>query len=122
MPLRFTLHQEMTEGTASSPGLEPQKVLVFGATGLIGSKILRALVAIKAHLESIAVFTSPTTLEKKPEFLDYLKNEGIRVITGNLNNEDDIRRAYQGICPSPMATWSDFRMGLLTQDKGLTLS
>ncbi|KAI1948004.1 importin subunit beta-3 [Ophidiomyces ophidiicola] len=90
--LEQALSNEMTEGTASSPGLEPQKVLVFGATGLIGSKILSALVAIKAHLESIAVFTSLTTLEKKSEFLDDLKNEGIRVITGNLNNEDDIRR------------------------------
>ncbi|EEP77100.1 conserved hypothetical protein [Uncinocarpus reesii 1704] len=82
---------------SSSPDLKARKVLVFGATGLIGSRIVNSLAAAKSNFEAIIVFTSASTLEKKPHLVESLKNRGIGVITGDVNNEDDVRAAYQGV-------------------------
>lgn len=78
--------------------LKARKLLIFGATGLIGSRILKAVVAAKSNFESIAVFTSPSSLEKKRELINSLKSQGINIITGDVNSDDDVRAAYQGEC------------------------
>ncbi|KAF2000364.1 NAD(P)-binding protein [Amniculicola lignicola CBS 123094] len=73
----------------------PKKVLLFGATGVIGKDILNALVDDKASFEKIGIFTSPGTAEKKAGALAELKAKGIQVVVGDVSKEDDVRKAFQ---------------------------
>lgn len=79
----------------SSSGLRAQNILVFGATGAIGTRILYALIDAKSHFERIAVFTSPATVERKAAFIASIKNKGVEIITGNVRDEADVLSAYQ---------------------------
>ncbi|KAF2105966.1 hypothetical protein BDV96DRAFT_607755 [Lophiotrema nucula] len=72
----------------------PKKVLLFGATGVIGKDIVKALVDAKADFEKIAIFTSPGTAESKKEKLDALKAEGVQVVLGDVNSEEDVKKAF----------------------------
>jgi aspartate-semialdehyde dehydrogenase len=74
----------------------PKKILLFGATGVIGEYILQALIDEKASFEKIGIFTSPGTAEKKKETIEALKNQGVHVIVGDVNNEGDVKKAYEG--------------------------
>ena len=73
----------------------PKKILLFGATGVIGKYILNALVASKDSFEKIGIFTSPGTAEKKKADLDELKQKGVEVVVGDVNAEEDVKEAYQ---------------------------
>ncbi|KAF2641314.1 putative isoflavone reductase family protein [Massarina eburnea CBS 473.64] len=73
----------------------PKKVLVFGATGLIGKFILQALVD-KKSFEKIGIFTSQETAERKKETLDRVRDEGVEVVVGDVNKEADVAKAYGG--------------------------
>jgi uncharacterized protein YbjT (DUF2867 family) len=74
----------------------PAKVLLFGATGVIGKPILDQLVEAKSSFEKIGIFTSPGTADKKRDELDKLRGEGIDVVVGDVNDEEDVKKAYQG--------------------------
>ncbi|EER26197.1 hypothetical protein D8B26_003462 [Coccidioides posadasii str. Silveira] len=82
---------------SDAPQLKARNLLLLGASGLIGSRILNAVVAARSNFESIAVFTSASNLEKKPGLFEPLKAQGIRIITGDVNSENDVRAAYQGV-------------------------
>lgn len=73
--------------------MSPQNILLFGATGNIGSFILNAIIAQRAQFGRIAIFTSPRTAETKG---DHLKKQGIDVIVGDLEDESAIKAAYEG--------------------------
>jgi nucleoside-diphosphate-sugar epimerase len=73
-----------------------KSVLLFGATGLVGTHIMRHLLAKKARFDRIAVFTSRNTVETKSELIAQLKAEGVEVICGELTNVDDVKHAYEG--------------------------
>lgn len=72
------------------------KILVLGATGNIGSFITRALLNATPPFHQVAIFTSPETATKKSELLNGWKKKNLRVITGDLHKEDDVKAAYQG--------------------------
>ena len=74
----------------------PKKILLFGATGVIGKYILDALVTSNSSFEKIGIFTSLGTAEKKKADLDALKQKGVEVVVGDVNAEDDVKAAYQG--------------------------
>lgn len=74
----------------------PKKILLFGATGVIGKYILDALVSAKSDFEKIGIFTSPSTAEKKKHDIDSLKAKGVEVVVGDVNNEADVVKAYEG--------------------------
>ncbi|KAJ9613634.1 uncharacterized protein PV06_05141 [Exophiala oligosperma] len=74
-----------------------KKLLMFGATGLIGTYIVQAIVQNKAQFDRIAIFTSPSTVESKADQIDSLKKEGVEVIVGDINNPDDVVKAYKDI-------------------------
>ncbi|KAL2407915.1 Reductase efuL [Exophiala dermatitidis] len=74
-----------------------KKLLVVGATGLVGSRIIREIVRNKSKFERIAVFTSPTTAETKSGQIDSLKRQGVEIIVGDLTKPDDVSKAYEGI-------------------------
>lgn len=73
-------------------------ILLFGATGLIGSYILDALIAAKDVLRytSLSIFTSPATLSAKAELIEKLKEKGVRVLVGDITNGNDVTAAYEG--------------------------
>lgn len=74
----------------------PKKILVFGATGVIGKYIITALVENKDTFDAIGVFTSPETLQNKQKEIDSLKSEGVKIIIGSVQSESDVKRAYEG--------------------------
>ena len=82
----------------------PKKVLVFGATGVIGKYIVGALVENKESLCQIGIFTSPATVQNKSDEIEKLKEQGVKVVVGNLESEDDVKKAYGGMYMSLVCT------------------
>lgn len=74
----------------------PKKVLLFGATGVIGKFILAELINAKDSFEKIGIFTSPGTIEKKKDEVEAAKEKGVSVVIGDVNSEEDVKKAYQG--------------------------
>jgi len=74
----------------------PQRILLFGATGVIGKDILQALVSSKSEFAKIGIFTSLSTAENKKHEIDALKAKDVEVVVGDVNSEADIARAYEG--------------------------
>lgn len=80
----------------------PRNILIFGATGLIGSFITEAILSAKAKFGRIAIFTSLGTLEKKGGSggdIERLRGRGVEVFIGKLEGEgweEDVRAAYEG--------------------------
>ncbi|KAI1874355.1 uncharacterized protein JN550_002934 [Neoarthrinium moseri] len=80
----------------------PSKILVIGATGVIGKYITTAILAAKPRLSSlshISILTSPGTASNpaKQALLSSWKSQGLTVITGDINSADDVRKAYKDV-------------------------
>lgn len=73
--------------------MSTQNILLFGATGAIGSFILNAILAQRSQFGRIAIFTSQRTAETKGE---QLKKQGVEVIIGDLEDESVVKAAYEG--------------------------
>lgn len=73
-----------------------KKILVFGATGVLGKVLVNALANTKKHFERIGIFTSVETAETKKELLDSFKSRGVDMIVGDLYNDNDVLEAYTG--------------------------
>ncbi|KGO38899.1 hypothetical protein PEX1_093700 [Penicillium expansum] len=71
-----------------------KNILLFGATGNIGSFILDAILPERSQFGRIAIFTSPHTAETKVSQLNKLK-EGVEVIVGNVEDENAVKAAYK---------------------------
>ncbi|KAK4935002.1 hypothetical protein LTR10_023870 [Elasticomyces elasticus] len=74
-----------------------KKLLIFGATGLVGRHIVQQIIKGKDAFDRIAIFTSPRTVSSKSGDIADLKNSGIEILVGNITDEDDVKKAYQGI-------------------------
>ncbi|ORY00910.1 isoflavone reductase family protein [Clohesyomyces aquaticus] len=74
----------------------PKKILLFGATGVIGKDIVDALVEAQSSFEKIGIFTSPGTAKSKADFIEKLKNSGVEVVVGDVNSAADVSKAYEG--------------------------
>jgi nucleoside-diphosphate-sugar epimerase len=74
----------------------PKRILMFGATGVIGKYIISELYNARSSFEKIGFFTSPKTAGTKSEEVNDWRAKGIEVIIGDVNSEDDVRNAYQG--------------------------
>ncbi|OTB00965.1 hypothetical protein M426DRAFT_323854 [Hypoxylon sp. CI-4A] len=78
----------------------PSKLLIIGATGTIGKYITNAIVTAEPRIApQISIFTSQATTADsgKQSLLSSWKSKGLSVITGDLTNANDVRRAYEGI-------------------------
>lgn len=74
-----------------------KNILVFGATGNIGSFILDAILPERSQFGRIAIFTSPDATGSKASQLNRLREQGVEVITGNVDNEEAVEAAYEGM-------------------------
>ncbi|KAK1997361.1 NmrA-like family protein [Colletotrichum falcatum] len=73
----------------------PSKILVFGATGNIGVFITNALLDASPPFGQIAIFTSPATVEKKASLLDGWKKKGAKIISGDVDDKEQVKAAYK---------------------------
>jgi uncharacterized protein YbjT (DUF2867 family) len=74
-----------------------ENLLLFGATGYIGTYITEQIVKNKSSFGRIVVFTSPTTAEKKLDVIKGLKDAGVEIIVGDASKKEDVVAAMQGI-------------------------
>ncbi|KAK3369831.1 hypothetical protein B0H63DRAFT_303386 [Podospora didyma] len=74
--------------------LAPSKILIFGGTGFIGQYITTSLLRAKPPLQSLILFTSPSSAQSKSAQLSKWKSEGLSVIVGDLTSEADVTAAY----------------------------
>jgi hypothetical protein len=74
-----------------------KNILLFGATGTIGSFILDAILPVRAQFNRVAIFTSPHTAETKAAHLEKLKQQNVEVIIGSVEDEEAIKAAYEGM-------------------------
>lgn len=82
--------------TTQTAGLKAENILLFGATGLIGKFILEAILNNRSRFNRVAVFTSPSTLDRKKDAIESLKSKGVEVVVGDVKNEKDVLNAYEG--------------------------
>jgi uncharacterized protein YbjT (DUF2867 family) len=81
-------------------GSVPKKVLVFGATGLIGQYIIQEIYNARSSFEKIGLFTSESTARSKADVLNAWKEKGVDVIVGDVKSNKDVAKAYEGVQPS----------------------
>lgn len=79
--------------------LIPSKLLIIGATGVIGKYITSAILSSKSRinaLSQVSILTSPATVSNpaKQALLSSWKSQGLSIITGDINDAEDVRRAY----------------------------
>jgi nucleoside-diphosphate-sugar epimerase len=74
----------------------PLNILIIGATGVIGAPITKAIISAKSSLGRIAILTSSTTVINKASEIGSLKSHGVEILTGDLSNEQDVKKAYHG--------------------------
>ena len=74
-----------------------KNLLLFGATGQIGSFILEAILSARSSFDRVAIFTSAKTAETKSEYLERLKQQKVEILTGDVENESAVKAAYKGI-------------------------
>ncbi|KAF4637395.1 hypothetical protein G7Y89_g695 [Cudoniella acicularis] len=74
-----------------------ENLLLFGATGYIGVFIIQKIIENKTSFGKIAIFTSPSTVQKKENDTKKLKSEGVEVIVGDVQKPEDILKAFEGI-------------------------
>ncbi|KAL6410746.1 hypothetical protein AUP68_07178 [Ilyonectria robusta] len=77
--------------------LKPTSILIFGATGQIGRYITDQILAAQPSFAQVAIFTSTETVTSKADYISKLRSGGVKIITGDVNNEADIKRAYEGV-------------------------
>jgi aspartate-semialdehyde dehydrogenase len=81
----------------ATDNLMPKKILLFGATGVIGKYILQELHNARSSFEKIGFFTSANTAETKSEEINGWKENGVEVIVGDVTSEDDVKTAYESM-------------------------
>ncbi|KAI1778502.1 NAD(P)-binding protein [Hypoxylon cercidicola] len=78
----------------------PSKILIIGATGTIGMYITNAIISAEPRIANqVTIFTSSATASSpnKQTILSGWKSQGASVITGDINNADDVKQAYNDI-------------------------
>lgn len=77
-----------------------KNILLFGATGQIGSFILEAVLTARNSFGRVAIFTSARTAEAKSAYLEKLKQQKVDIIIGDVEDESAVKAAYNGIIHS----------------------
>lgn len=76
--------------------LKASNILIFGATGFIGTYISEKIIHAQPAFNHVTIFTSTETVKNKGELLEGWKKAGnVTVITGDVESESDVRAAYK---------------------------
>lgn len=76
--------------------LKASNILIFGATGFIGTFITDKVIAAQPAFNHITIFTSANTVSTKGDLLDKWKKAGnVTVVTGDVDSEADVSAAYR---------------------------
>lgn len=75
-----------------------QSILVFGATGAIGTFIINELTRElgAGTYKRLAIFTSPSTVENKVDTINGLKGHGVEIFVGDVADKDYVRQVLEG--------------------------
>ena len=87
--------QSIAETNRSPKPTMPQNVLIIGGTGVIGKFITAEIVKAKSNFGRIVILTSPKTVEEKVQEIAALKENGVVIKTGSLDDEADVKAAYE---------------------------
>ncbi|KAF2629979.1 NAD(P)-binding protein [Macroventuria anomochaeta] len=74
----------------------PKRVLIFGATGVIGKFIIEEIVNARSAFDKIGLFTSPETAKNKRDEINGWEEKGVDINVGDVNSEEDVKKAYEG--------------------------
>ncbi|KAK8155697.1 hypothetical protein IWX90DRAFT_391617 [Phyllosticta citrichinensis] len=72
-----------------------QRILIFGATGKIGTYITSAIANASPPFARVAIYTSANTIAAKAAHVEALKARGVDVVVGELDDDDKIKETYQ---------------------------
>lgn len=72
----------------------PSRILVIGATGVIGKFITEAIISAKPSFNHVAILTSSKTVETKHELLERWRQSGVSIVTGDVTKDTDVAHAY----------------------------
>lgn len=73
-----------------------KRILVFGATGVVGKVLVNSLLNAGDQFERIGIFTSADTAASKAETLNGFEARGAKIIIGDLYKDADVLGAYKG--------------------------
>ncbi|RDW64451.1 uncharacterized protein DSM5745_09862 [Aspergillus mulundensis] len=76
--------------------MSKSNVLIFGATGAIGSYIAAAITNAREHFARIAIFTSQSTLTSKTSEINALRAKGVDILVGDISSKHDVLKAFAG--------------------------
>lgn len=100
----------------------PRKVLIFGATGVIGKFIIQEIVNAKSSFDKIGLFTSPETASNKRDEINGWEENGVDINVGDVNLEDDVKKAYEGHTSPSQGSSQVTLCKLYSQSQATTLS
>lgn len=76
--------------------IKASNILIFGATGFIGTYITEKVLAAQPAFNHITIFTSAETAATKSALLDTWTATGrVSVVTGSADSEADVKAAYR---------------------------
>jgi nucleoside-diphosphate-sugar epimerase len=75
-----------------------KSILMFGATGAIGTFIIKELVSQldAGKYDRLAIFTSQATIDNKSDVINDLKVRGVEVFVGDVADKDYVRQVLEG--------------------------
>ena len=73
-----------------------QRILIIGATGAMGSSVVRALIADEARSHAIVAMTRDTASAHAKQLMQ-LDEQRIELVEGDLSDQESLRLAMQGV-------------------------
>lgn len=73
-----------------------RRILVLGATGVVGKVLTNSLLNAGKAFDRIGIFTSAESAASKKDILDAFRARGAELIIGDINNDNEVLAAYQG--------------------------
>ncbi|KAL4745371.1 hypothetical protein BDW72DRAFT_186743 [Aspergillus terricola var. indicus] len=76
--------------------MSKSNLLIFGATGAIGSYITAAITDARDAFGRIGIFTSRSTLTSKTKEINALRERGVDILVGDVTSKHDMQKAFDG--------------------------
>ncbi|KAL4986701.1 hypothetical protein BDW68DRAFT_162626 [Aspergillus falconensis] len=76
--------------------MSKSNLLIFGATGAIGSYITAAIADARDAFGRIGIFTSQSTLTSKTKEINALREKGVDILVGDVTVKDEVLKAFDG--------------------------